>query len=311
MTLPSLFLPRLRCPLALLALVALAAWVVAGPAGAAGLVVVDDTGARMELARAPLRIVSLAPSSTEMLFAIGAGPRVVATVEYSVEPAAARSVPRIGDAFAIDLERVVALRPDVIVAWPEGNNPAQLAKVERLGIPMYRQTVHTLRDLPASMRRLGRLTALTGSAEAAARGVEARLDALQSKYAARPEVSVFLQIWDRPLYTVGGRSLMSDALRVCRARNVFAELREIAPAVDIEAVLARDPQAIIVAAEDASAQGWLGAWNRFQGLRAVRRGALATFHDARLTRLGPSAVEATDRLCETVDDVRSRAMAPR
>lgn len=299
-----------RRPLATMLLTAVLLLVVlAPPATAAPLVVTDDSGARIELPRVPQRIVSLAPSATEMLFAIGAGARIVATVEWSVEPAAARAIPRIGDAFAIDLERLVALRPDVIVGWPEGNNPAQLAKVARLGIPMYRQTVNTLRDLPVSMRRLGRLTALSASADAAARDVEMRLDTLQARYATKPAIGVFLQIWDRPLYTVGGRSLMSDALRICGARNVFAELGEIAPAVDIEAVLARNPDAIIAVAEDESASGWLAGWKRFAALRAVRRGALASFQDARLTRLGPGAVAAMGRFCEIVDGVRSRALS--
>jgi iron complex transport system substrate-binding protein/vitamin B12 transport system substrate-binding protein len=119
-------------------------------------------------------------------------------------------------------------------------------------------------------------------------------------------VSVFLQIWDRPLYTVGGRSLISDALGICGARNVFADLGELAPAVDVESVLARKPEGIIAAAPEASARQWLQSWRRFEGLGAVQRGALVAFHDERLSRLGPGAVTATAALCEAVQSVRAK-----
>jgi len=119
----------------------------------------DDLGRTVAVVRPPLRIVSLTPGATEMLFAAGAGAQLIATVQYSSEPAAARAVPRIGDVAAIDLERLVALRPQVVIAWPAGGNPAQRAKIAALGIPLYQQQVARLSDLPGSLRRLGVLAA--------------------------------------------------------------------------------------------------------------------------------------------------------
>ena len=287
---------------------ALSGWVACGVASAAGpaasasapapLVVTDDTGHTVTLPAVPTRIVSLAPGATEMLFAAGAGKYVIATVEYSVEPAAAKQVPRIGDVVAIDMERLVALRPEVAVVWPGGGNPAQIEQISRLGIPLYRQQVNTLADLAGSLRRLGALAGTSEAAERAARDVEIRLATLARTYDNGRHPSVLLEIWNHPVYTVGGTHLMSDALKLCGARNVFGDLRELGPAVDVEAVVARNPDIIIAAAPPGEGADWLADWKRFTTLRAVRAGNLIAFEDPRLVRLGPSIIDATESLCK-------------
>src|ERR1700722_8196761 len=175
--------------------------------------VVDDLGRQVSVPQVPLRIVSLAPGATEMLFAAGAGNQVIATVEYSDEPPAARRVARIGDVAAVDMERLVALRPDVVVSWAGGGNPAKREKIEGLHIPIYEQQVARLADIPAAVRRLGVLAATPQVADRAAHDMEARLAALSatSGPGERPRPSVLMQVWNRPIYTVGGPHLMSDA----------------------------------------------------------------------------------------------------
>lgn len=264
------------------------------------IVVPDDTGRQVELAHVPTRIVSVAPGATEMLFAAGAGKHVVATVEYSDEPAEARKVPRIGDGIAVDMERVVALRPDVIVVWPGGGNPAQIAKLESLGFPLYRQQVNALGEIPASLRRLGAMTGTPNEAERSARDIEARIAALERTYRKNTATSVLLQVWNRPIYTVGGRHLMTDALRLCGARNIFVDLNDMGPAVDVEAVIARDPQVIVAIAPSQTAREWLDEWKKFPRLKAVRDGKLIAFGDTRLPRMGPSAIAATEGLCKAL-----------
>jgi len=251
----------------------------------------------------PLRIVSLTPGATEMLFAAGAGGQVIATVEYSDEPPAARRLTRIGDVAAVDMERLVALRPDVVVAWPAGGNPAQREKIARLNIPLYQQQVVRLADLPGSVRRLGALAGTAAAAERAAHDIEARLAALKRTYAARgagKAPTVLLQVWNRPVYTVGGRHLMSDALAICGAHNVFADLPEAGPLVDTEAVIGRDPDIIIAAAPPGEGAAWLADWKRFATLAAVRSGRLVVFEDQALSRLGPSVIDATEGLCRAI-----------
>ncbi|HEY0766429.1 MAG TPA: cobalamin-binding protein [Steroidobacteraceae bacterium] len=284
----------------------LGAWLgMTGPAPAAH-TVTDDLSRPVTVRDPPLRIVSLTPGATEMLFAAGAGGEVIATVEYSDRPAAARRVPRIGDVTAVDMERLVALRPDVVVAWPAGGNPAQRAKIAGLHIPVYEQQVLRLADLPASLRRLGALAGTEAAAERAAHDLETRLATLTRTYAAgigrRP--SVLLQVWNRPIYTVGGQHLMSDALEICGARNMFADLPEAGPVVDTEAIIARNPDIILVAAPPGEGATWLADWKRFPSLAAVRSGRLVAFEDQALSRLGPSLIDATEGLCRTIARVR-------
>jgi iron complex transport system substrate-binding protein len=270
-------------------------------ASAATHAVTDDLGRRVSVVTAPRRIVSLAPGATEMLFAAGAGSQVVATVEYSDQPPAARAVSRIGDVAAIDMERLVALRPDVVVAWPDGGNLAQRAKIAALGIPLYQQQVHRLQDLAGSLRRLGTLTGTEDAAAREAAVLERRLEELGRTYGAGARhPTVLLQVWNRPLYTVGGRQLMSDALVTCGARNVFADLTEAAPLVDIEAVIARNPDIIVAAAPPGEGAAWVADWQRFGSLAAVRSGRVVAFEDQGLSRLGPSVIDATANLCRTL-----------
>jgi iron complex transport system substrate-binding protein len=285
-----------------LALLPLTVWVLT--MAHAAVTVQDDLGRSLSLAHLPLRIVSLAPGATEMLFAAGAGARVIATVAYSDDPAAARLVPRIGDAAAIDMERLIALHADVVVAWPKGGNPAQIAQVERMGLPVYREQVDAFSEFPASLRRLGELAGTRPIAERAARDLETQLAALTKRYGGGTPVSVLLEIWDRPIYTVGGKHLMSDALTLCGARNIFGDLAVAAPVVDIEAVIARNPDMIVAAAPPGAASGWLDEWKPFRALQAVRSGRLIAFEDQRLSGLGPSALAATAGLCQLIDAKR-------
>ena len=266
----------------------------------AALVVRDDTGRTVTLPTIPTRIVSLAPGATEMLFAAGAGKRVIATVEYSDEPAAAKLVPRIGDVVAIDMEKLVSLRPEVAVVWPGGGNPAQIEEIARMGIPIYRQQVNTLADLAGSLRRLGALAGTSEAAERAAQNIELRLATLSHTYANGRHPSVLLEVWNHPIYTVGGTHLMSDALKICGARNAFGDLRDLGPAIDVEAVVARNPDIIVAAAPPGAGPEWLADWKRFTSLRAVRAGNLIAFEDPRLVRLGPSIVDATESLCKAL-----------
>ena len=264
----------------------------------------DDLGSTVDVARPPLRIVSLTPGATEMLFAAGAGAQLIATVEYSSEPPAARAVPRIGDVAAIDMERLVVLRPQVVIAWPAGGNPAQRAKIAALGIPLYQQQVARLSDLPGSLRRLGVLAGTEAVAGQAAAALEARLEALERTYAAplagRPRPTVLLQVWNRPVYTVGGRHLMSDALGLCGARNVFADLPEPGPLIDTEAVIARNPDIILAAAPPGEGAAWVADWQRFPSLAAVRNHRVVAFENQALSRLGPSVLDGTEELCRTI-----------
>jgi iron complex transport system substrate-binding protein len=275
----------------------IAAWLCAGPLYGAQRVV-DDDGHVLELPAPAARIVSLSPGATAMLFAAGAGDRVVATPRFSDEPAAARRIARIGDAQNFDVERILALRPDAVVAWTGGTPSLALQRLERLGIRIYRHHVERLDDLPPSLRRLGALAGTAARADAAAAALATRIQVLRARSPGARRRSVLIQVWDRPVYTVGRAQLISDVVEACGYRNLFDDLAAPGPAVGVEAVIARDPDVILALAPDAAmARSWLDGWRAFPSLRAVRRGQLLIDVDARLSRMGPDTVGAAEALC--------------
>jgi iron complex transport system substrate-binding protein len=265
----------------------------------------DDDGRVLELPGPAARIVSLSPGATAMLFAAGAGDRVVATPSFSDEPAEASRIPRIGDAQNFDVERILALRPDVVVAWTGGTSPLALQRLERLGMLVYRHHVTRLDDLPASLRRLGRLAGTSGTSDPAADALAARIGALRVVPAAAQRRRVLIQVWDRPVYTVGRAQLLSDVIEACGYRNAFDDLSAPGPAVSVESVLARDPDVILALAPDAAmARSWLEGWRAFPALRAVRSRRLLIDTDPRLSLLGPGTVSAAEALCLKLADTR-------
>jgi len=271
------------------------------PAAGAARSVTDDDQRTLSITAAAPRIVSLAPGATAMLFAAGAGAQIVGTSGYSDEPVAAQRIERIGDSQNFDLERILFLHPDVVVVWSGGTSAAQIDKIERVGVPVYRHRIHRLADIPDSLRRLGMLAGTQREAQAAADQYAARIGTLERRYAQAEAGTILIQVWDRPIYTVGHSELMSDVVRVCGYRNVYADLEEPGPAVSLESVLARNPDLILaVGADLTAANDWLNRWRAFPTLKAVHTGRLLPWTDPRLSRLGPSMVEATEALCKAL-----------
>jgi iron complex transport system substrate-binding protein len=282
-------------------LLALAMLSLAGTTRSADWQVRDDEGQLVSLKAPPQRIVSLSPGATAMLFAAGGGARVVGTPEFSVEPEAARAIARIGDSHGFDVERILALHPDLIVAWTGGASAAQLQPFLRAGLPVYRHRVVRLDDLPGAIERLGMLLDTQAEARQSARALAARITEIRSRYGRAHAPRVLLQVWDRPVYTLGGGQIISDAVEACGYNNVYAELRDAAPAVSLESIAARDPDVILVLAADApSAQQWIEHWQSLPALRAVKNKRVISFIDARLSRMGPEVVNATAALCTSL-----------
>ncbi len=267
------------------------------PAAAAGIRVVDDAGQRLEFAHPPQRIVSLAPHLTELLYAVGAGDRLVGADSASDYPEAARALPRIGDYSRIRPERILAVRPDLIVAWSGGNRAADLHGVARLGIPVLYTEATRLDDVARLLRLIGAVTGRSREGEAAARDYLARLDALRQRHARPQPLPVFYQIWDRPLMTVGGAHWIDEALSLCGARNIFHDLDAAAPVVSREAVLARRPALILSGSDAPDARR---AWQRFAALPAAANKGFVTLDADRLHRATPRLIAGVAGLCEAV-----------
>ncbi|MDD5403525.1 MAG: cobalamin-binding protein [Sulfuricella sp.] len=264
----------------------------------------DDAGQVVSLPRPAQRIVSLAPHLTEILFAVGAGGRVVGVAQYSDYPPAAKKLPRIGGYEQADLEAVIGLRPDLIVAWQSGNNQGQIAQLKQLGFPVYLSEPRRITDVASSMERIA---ALAGGGEQAARAVRdfrSRYARLQARYAGRAPVSAFYEVWNRPLMTVNGAHLIGDVMKLCGAANVFAALPVLTPTVSEEAVLVADPEVIIASGMDEARPEWLDDWRRWPRMKAVKAGHLYFVPPDILQRPSPRILDGAERLCALVDRAR-------
>ena len=268
--------------------------------------VVDDAGRRVTVQQPARRVISMAPHATELLFAAGGGARVVGAMNYSDYPEAAKKIPLVGSNSVIDMERVLALKPELIVVWHSGNTARQIAQLESLGVPVFHSEPRTLGQVADNIERLGRLLGTDAAATDAAGALRARLAGLQARYARRPPVTVFYQIWDQPLYTLNDAQIASDAIRVCGGRNVFGTLKAVAPEVGIEAVLQADPEAIMAGKRHDPANPGLKLWEPYKSMTAVKRGNLLTVDGELLTRPGPRVVDGAARLCEALEAVRQR-----
>jgi iron complex transport system substrate-binding protein len=270
----------------------------------------DDSHEIVTVATTECRIVSLAPGTTAMLYAAGAGHCLVGTIAHSEEPAEAATVPIVGDAETLDFEQLIALRPTVVVVAVDVVQRVRIDRIRALKIPVYQVHVTRLSDMADSVRRLGELAGTPAIAAARAAELKAELAAIDTRYRGRPTLRVLYQIWDRPIYTIGGKHVISDALRLCGASNIFADLETAAPAVTREAAVLRDPQVILVSAPPGVASEWLAEWRRFPALLAVRDGNLLEYSDARIDRMGPSVIAATASLCALIDQARAVVTPP-
>lgn len=262
----------------------------------------DDRGHELTLEKPATRIVSLAPNLTELLFEAGAGDHLVGAVAYSDYPAAAKRVPRIGEAARLDTEQILALKPNLVVAWKTGNNREDYERLERLGLEVYVVELEKIARIPDKIEDLGRLAGTQEVAQASAAAFRARFETLTRHYAGRKRVSVFYQIWEQPLMTINGTHFISDVLRQCGGENVFAKLALLAPTVDLEAVIAADPQVILV---NASA-GTPDHWRRWPAVTAARLGNLFTIHDDLISRPTSRLLDGMEQLCGILDTARSR-----
>jgi iron complex transport system substrate-binding protein len=279
------------------------------------LTVTDDRGAAVTLPHGPAqRIVSLAPHITELLFAAGAGAQVVGTVAYSDYPEAARRLPQVGDVNALDLERIVALKPDLVIVWLSGSPRSQLDVLGALGVPIYYNEPRSLDDIGRSIERLGELAGTRAAAQAAAAAFESRLARLRASYRGRARVSVFHQVWDQPLMTVNDDSLISQVLALCGGRNIFGQVRALVPHVSIEAVLDADPEVIGAAAGEGATSppdAGLGLWFGWPKMKAIARGNLYVADADRITRHTPRILDAAEQVCAALDAARARRPAHR
>jgi iron complex transport system substrate-binding protein len=281
---------------------AIAASVCTTDASAAPISVRDDDGNVITLQKPAQRIIAMAPHVTELLYAAGGGDRIVGAVTYSDFPEAAKKLPRIGTNRQIDMERVIAMKPDLIVAWMHGSSERQIETLRQLGIPIFHSEPLKLDGISDSLLRLGQLMGTESVAQPAAADIRKQFAALAKQYSNRSPVKMFYQVWDKPLYTLNGASIVSDAMRLCGGVNIFADLKTTAPVVSVEAVLQADPEAVFGTAE--KDYGGVALWKPYTTMKAVRNDNLFTLDGELLNRAGPRMVAGTTALCEKLELAR-------
>lgn len=266
----------------------------------------DDEGHTVTLDRPAQRIISLAPSLTELLYAAGAGEKVIAAVEYSDYPAAAAELPRIGRHDMLDMERILALEPDLVIAWQTGNPRASINRLKELGLTVYSAEPKSLSAIPDHIRQLGYLAGTDQVAQRASDEFESSLNALQQRFANAEPVRTFYQIWNVPLMSAGGNELINDIITLCGGENIFADIQLLAPKVSVEAVLMRDPEVIIASGMDEERPEWLDDWRQWPSISAVAEESLFFIPPDLLQRHTPRALQGAIQMCDSLESARSR-----
>jgi len=279
-----------------------AALLASAAACAAPISVRDDDGNVVTLQKPAQRVIAMAPHVTELLFAAGAGDKIVGAVTYSDYPEAAKKIPRVGDNRLIDMERVAAMKPDLIVIWMHGGFERQIEGLRKLGIPLFHSESTKLEGIADNVVRLGQLMGTETVANAAAEDIRQQFAGLTRQYAKRPPVRLFYQVWDKPLYTLSNKSIVSDAIRLCGGVNIFGDLKVTAPVVSIEAVLQENPEAIFGTSE--KDYGSVNLWKPYPNMLAVKNNNLFRLDGELLNRAGPRMVAGTKALCEKIEEAR-------
>jgi iron complex transport system substrate-binding protein len=289
--------------------VASALLIAALPAHAA-VSVVDDAGETVTLAQPARRIVSLAPHVTELIYAAGGGDRIVGTVSYSDYPPQARDIPRVGDNKALDLERIAALKPDLIVVWRHGNAQKQTDRLRALGMPLFFSEPRKLDGIADNLEKLGTLMGTAPVANRAAADFRQQVESLRKTYAGRAPVTVFYQVWQQPLMTLNGQHMVSDLLALCGGRNLFGKESALVPTVSVEAVVAGNPEAMLTAGMGATRSDKpladFAMWEKWKQVTAVARNNLFVIDGDLVNRAGPRVVQGAAEICKDLDVARSR-----
>ena len=275
----------------------------AGPALTA-IRVIDRQGQILTLDRPARRIVSLAPHITESLFAVGAGSAIIATVSHSDYPEAALAIPRVGSYDRINRESLVAMKPDLVIAWESGNGADLIDHLRALGLAVFVTEPRRLEDIAANLEAFAALAGRDAEGAAAARAFRARLERLRAAHRDSAPVTVFYQVWNQPLLTLNDAHLIADVIRLCGGTNIFGDAAPLVPVVNTETVLRADPEVVIASGMGEERPDWVDEWRRWPSLRAARNGHLYFIPPSLLQRHAPRILDGAESLCRLLEQAR-------
>lgn len=264
----------------------------------------DDAGQSLCLATPAQRIATLSPGATELTFAAGAGDKVIAGVNYSDYPPAALKLPRVGNHTRIDLEALVALKPDLVITWVTGNPPAQIELLEALGIPQFAIEPRTFEGVSSVLERLSTLAGTEQAGFAEAERFRKGIADIADEYRNAEPIPVFYQVWEQPLMTINNDHLIGKVLQLCGGVNVFGDMPRLVPRISAEVVLKANPHAILTGSVDGEADEQLDRWMEYSELSAVVRDNLIFVPASPISRPTPRLLEASKLICEKLDVAR-------
>lgn len=267
--------------------------------------VIDDKNNKVELPQPAQRIISLAPHITESLFAAGAGDKIVGAVSYSDYPEAAKKIPRVGGYPSADIEKIISLRPDLVISWPSGNNLKQIDKLNAFGIKVYLSEPRYPEDIAKTIQRFGVLAGTNEVAEKSMREFLQHYELLQKKYSHKEKVKVFYQIWNKPLMTINGEHLISGIIKLCGGVNVFSDLETLTPKISVEAVIASNAEVIVAGGMGKKRPEWVSEWKPWPQLPAVKKEQIYFINPDVLQRVGPRILQGADELCQLLEEART------
>ena len=264
----------------------------------------DDLGSLVILNSPAERILSLAPDLTEILFHIGAGARLVGVDEYSNYPLEAKQITRVNNHAAANYELILALQPDLVVAWHSGNGEQMISRIRALGFPVFVTEVRKMDDIPGLYRRLGELVGNQKQAEARVAAFGQGLARLRLLYSTRPQVRIFYQIWHEPLITLNAEHILSDVMQLCGGTNIFAQAIPLVPYVNMEAIVAADPQVVILGASQENNHQGLAVWQQWPGISAVANEQIYVLPADLMQRHSMRILDGAELLCGYVEQAR-------
>jgi len=266
--------------------------------------VVDDEDNIVELSKPAQRVITLAPSLTEMIYSIGAEDRLVATVQFSDFPAEAKDKPRIGNYERFVMERLLSFQPDLVVAWLSVNNGQQLKQLEKLGIPVYRSGPEKLSDISHTIKNLGILVGQQERSNQVANEFDNRLESIRNKNKHKRVLNAFYQVWHKPIYTVNGKDTISKIMRLCRLKNVFENAMVLAPKVTVESVVKHNPEIIIAGDNNSGPADWVKMWSSWPTIQAVKNNNLFYIDPDLIHRQSIRILDAAEIMCKQADSAR-------
>lgn len=273
---------------------------------AAGPCVTDAAQRKVCLSAPAQRIVALSPGAVELLYAAGAGSHLVAAVAYSDYPPQARDLPSVGTSDRLDLETILALEPDLVVAWQSGNPKEQVARLVRLGVPVVTIEPRDFDSVAVSLEHLGRLAGTTGQGAQAAAAFRAGIARLATRYQGADPVSVFFQVWAQPLMTINNDHLIGKVIRLCGGRNPFGDLDRLVPRISTASVIKADPEVMVTGGQAGQSDQAFAQWRSFPSLTAVRRDNLFVIPADLITRPTPRLLRGATMLCDHLETARQR-----